>query len=98
VFHGEELVGKLKIADFRKPYELTREGNSNFRPLLPDNPEIDSPGFAVLQGYLESSNVNVVKNMVDMITSYRVFEAEQKALIAQNETLDKAVNQVGRVG
>jgi len=98
VFYGEEQKGKLKIVDFKKPYEMTREGNSCFRPLLPGNPEIESPGYAVLQGYLEGSNVNIIKNMVDMISSYRIYEAEQKAIIAQNETLDKAVNQVGRVG
>jgi flagellar basal-body rod protein FlgG len=98
VYYGDEYKGKLRISDFKKPYSMTREGNSCFRPLMPDNPEIPSAGFKILQGYLEGSNVNSVKNMVDMISSFRVYEAEQKALIAQNETLDKAVNMVGRVG
>ncbi|MBD3392445.1 MAG: flagellar basal-body rod protein FlgF [Chitinivibrionales bacterium] len=98
VFHGEESRGRLRIADFKKPYRLVREGNSLFRPQLPDNPEVQSPGFAIQQGYLEGSNSNVVKNMVEMISAFRNYEADQKALHAQNETLDKAVNQVGRVG
>jgi flagellar basal-body rod protein FlgG len=91
-------MGKLAIADFKKPYRLVREGSSYFRPALPDNPAIDSPGFAIKQGYLEGSNVSPVKNMVQMISAFRTYEAEQKALMAQNETLGKAVTEVGRVG
>jgi len=98
VFHGDENRGRLRIADFQKPYRLSREGNSCFRPMLPDNPEIESAGYAVKQGFLEASNVNVVKNMVEMISAFRTYEADQKALLAQDQTLDKAVNQVGRVG
>ena len=68
------------------------------KPLNPENHEIASTGFAVQQGYLEGSNVSVVRNMVEMISAYRNFEADQKALQAQDETLEKSVNQVGRIG
>jgi flagellar basal-body rod protein FlgG len=40
----------------------------------------------------------MIRNMVKMISSYRNFEADQRALHAQDQTLDKAVNQVGKVG
>jgi len=39
----------------------------------------------------------VVREMVDMITAYRVYEAAQKAVQAQDQTLDKAVNEVGNI-
>ena len=48
-----------------------------------------------MQGYIEQSNVNVVKEMVDMISVTRAYEASQKALQAQDGTLEKAVNEVG---
>jgi flagellar basal body rod protein FlgG len=35
--------------------------------------------------------------MVQMISAYRNFEADQRALLAQDQTLDKAVNMVGRM-
>jgi flagellar basal-body rod protein FlgG len=98
VMQGSEERAVLRIADFKKPYRMLREGESRFRPQLPDNPELKSPGFLLKQGYLEGSNVNVVRNMVQMISALRNFEAEQRALTAQDQTLDKAVNQVGRVG
>jgi flagellar basal-body rod protein FlgG len=52
----------------------------------------------VHQGYLEGSNVNTVREMVSMITGLRGYEANQKAIQSQDETLDKLVNDVGRVG
>ena len=48
------------------------------------------------QGMLESSNVNVVTDMVDLINNYRVYEANSKAVTTQDSMLDKSVNEVGR--
>lgn len=43
--------------------------------------------FKVVQGYLEGSNVNTVKEMVDMIALERAYESGQKAIITEdNET------------
>ena len=85
----------IRIADFEKPYRLLRTGNNYFTPQLPDNPEIETTGFMLKQGYLEGSNVNMIDNMVRMISAYRNFEADQRALMAQDETLQKAVREVG---
>jgi len=51
----------------------------------------------VKQGFLEQSNANAVWEMVCMIAAVRAFEANQRIIQAQDETLDKAVNQVSRV-
>jgi flagellar basal-body rod protein FlgF len=51
----------------------------------------------VEQGFLEGSNVNSVKEMVDLISTMRSFEAGQKAVQALDDTLGKAVNDVGRI-
>jgi flagellar basal-body rod protein FlgG len=97
VLQDNRSMGFLKVVDFDKPYKMQRSGESRFRPLLPENPERQSAGFVVRQGYLETSNVDMIKNMVQMIAASRNFEADQKALQAQDETLDQAVNQVGKV-
>ena len=52
---------------------------------------------AVEQGTLEKSNVNVVTEMVDMITVSRAYEANQKLIQTIDTTLDKAANNVGKV-
>ena len=49
----------------------------------------------ILQGYTEQSNVNVVREMVDMITITRAYEASQKVIHSYDSMLDKSVNQVG---
>jgi flagellar basal-body rod protein FlgG len=47
------------------------------------------PGAAVRirQGFLEHSNVDAVKEMVNMIAGVRAYEASQKAVVAQDESL-----------
>lgn len=89
--------GNIKIVDFQKPYELRRCGNSRFAPLDVEAVELKSEGFVLRQGYLEGSNVDMIRNMVQMISAHRNYESSQKALHAQDETLDKAVNQVGSI-
>jgi flagellar basal-body rod protein FlgG len=89
--------GFLKVVDFQKPYELRRCGNSRFAPINVEAVELKSDGFLVRQGYLEASNVDMIRNMVQMISAHRNYEADQKALHAQDETLDKAVNQIAQV-
>jgi len=89
--------GVIKIVDFQKPYELRRCGNGRFAPLDVEAVELKSEGFVLRQGYLESSNVDMIRNMVQMITAHRNYESSQKALHSQDDTLSKAVNEVGMV-
>lgn len=56
----------------------------------------DSQAKAV-QGTLEMSNVNVVSEMVEMITISRLFESNQKIMQTIDDTLEKAVNNLGRL-
>ncbi len=98
VVQNGQKIESLKIADFKKPYDLLRVGSNSYRPKLPDNQVVPSQGFAVRQGYLESSNVDMVSNMTAMITANRTYEAISKALQSEDSTLDKAINQVGRLG
>ena len=89
-------VGRIRVVDFEKPYQMTKVGSSYFQPK--DETVVEQPvaDAKVRQGYLEKSNVNVVEVMVDMLSSFRIFEAGQKAIQAQDETLDKAVNDLVR--
>jgi flagellar basal-body rod protein FlgG len=52
---------------------------------------------SVSQGFLEEANTKVVEEMVNMITVTRAYEANQKAIQVQDDSLNKAINEVGRV-
>lgn len=90
-----EVVDRLLIRDFVDTTVLRKVG-SNLVEALEGAEDRPFTGV-VAQGYLEQSNVNVVKEMVDMITVTRAYEANQKVIQAQDSTLEKAVNQVGAV-
>ena len=51
----------------------------------------------VVQGMLEGSNTDTAQNMVDLIQTSREFEANQKVLSTANQTLSKAVNELGKI-
>ena len=60
--------------------------------------EIDfiEPDAFIRQGYLETSNVNIVKEMISMIAINRQYQANEKAIRTNDEALNKAVNNIGR--
>lgn len=89
-------VDTLKIARFANQNGLTKLGGNLWS--AGGQAPVAATGTSVRQGYLESSNVNSVSEMVTMISDYRTFEASSKAVQAADSTLDKCVNEVGRVG
>ncbi|MEI7541641.1 MAG: flagellar basal-body rod protein FlgF [bacterium] len=99
VFEDKSEIDTLRIAMFSKDDNLRKEGDSLFYKLdgvpLTEDHYVDQ--VQVKQGYLETSNVNVVKEMVEMITAYRAYEASAKAIQSQDQTLGKAVNDLGTI-
>lgn len=51
----------------------------------------------ILQSYLEGSNVNAAKEMIEMISGMRAYQSNQRIIQIQDDMLRKAVNEVGRV-
>ena len=49
----------------------------------------------ITQGYLESSNVNVVKEMVNMLSGLRTYEANQRVLTMQDDSLGRLIETLG---
>lgn len=82
-------IDKLAITDFEDYNYLEQYGENLYRAL--DTATTKDAAGQVYQGYLEQSNVNVVSEMVEMITISRAFEANQKAMNAADDTLKKAV-------
>lgn len=95
------VVAQLGIAVVNRPQELVRDGNGVYRPQEPEKADIraldPADGAEVRQGYLEVSNVDSAQSMVDLLAAQRAYESNQKIVQYYDRSLDKAVNEIGRV-
>jgi len=96
VFQNGTLIDRLSVVTFPKPLPLKKAGEGLFELTIPTIRPEESENFTIQQGFLEDSNVNAVSEMVKMITIDKGFQAGQKAIQAQNETLGKVINQTAR--
>ncbi len=92
--NGQQVaqLGLVNVAD----YDFIRKYGENLYDLQAGGAIVDS-GARVRQETLEMSNVNVVYEMVEMITTTRAYETNQKVIQTIDDSLDKAVNDIGRV-
>lgn len=80
-------------ANFNNYKALTKVGDNLYEGSDP----IAAANLGISQKALEKSNVNVTNQVVDMLTTMRNFETNQKVIQALDETLGQAVNDVGAV-
>ncbi len=88
--NGKE-IGRLMITNFNDLTKLVPTGNSTFA--APDD-IVDDTGekkYNVAQGYLESSNVSVVTEMVDMITNMRSYEASNNVIKTFSDLMERLI-------
>lgn len=90
-------VGNLQLADFINPSGLQPVGENLFLETAASGaPQVGNPGLngigSVSQGALESSNVNVVEEMVGMIEAQRAYEMNSKAISTVDQMLQYASN------
>jgi flagellar basal-body rod protein FlgF/flagellar basal-body rod protein FlgG len=85
------IAGKLKMVDFPAGTPLKSMGNTYYS--APPATEMAVTGSNLRQGMLESSNVNPVSGMVELITAQRSAEMMQRALSMFNSEMDKTATQ-----
>ena len=90
-------VGQIQLARFQNPAGLRAQGRNLFQ-------ETESSGTATLttpgeggvgtiaEGFLESSNVSVVEEIVQMVTGQRAYEANSKVIQTADQLLSNAIN------
>ncbi len=90
-----EPVGNLDMVTFENLQVLEKLGQNMYR-IRPNVQFVEMPAdnVTVAQGYLESANVEVVKEMVNMIDAHRTFEAYQKVMHTTQEADQKLIQQV----
>ncbi len=90
-------IGQLELARFINSAGLSAIGQNLFQETVASGPpirgEAGRDGFGQIeQGYLESSNVSVVEEMINMITAQRAYEVNSKSIKTAETMLERAVN------
>jgi flagellar basal-body rod protein FlgG len=86
----DQEIGRIQLARFANPAGLTSKGQNLFQETSASGqatlgyPQEDGNG-RIVQGYLEGSNVQIVTEMVDMITAMRAYEINSKAIQNSDE-------------
>ena len=108
IIENGQPAATIGIIDFEKDADgfyqdpdgvtrLERKPNGFFFPKPGVNRLPKSPDTKIMQGFLEEANVDPITQMVEMLEVVRSYEADQRAIRAQNETLGRSVNDVGSI-
>ena len=92
IYQGDALLGKLQVVQFADTSKLMPVAGG-YKSLGQDPIPVEKP--EVLQGYLEGSNVSSMREMVDLMTIARAYEANQKVISNQDSLLGKALEKLG---
>ena len=90
-------LGQINLVKFQNPGGLNPQGGGQFaESAASGNPAVGQPGREgfgkVLQGFLETSNVDIVDTQVNLITQQRAFQANAQSIRAADENLGTIVN------
>lgn len=94
---ANQQIGTVQLADFINPAGLQPNGDNLYLETASSgSPQIGQPGLnglgTLASASLESSNVNVVEQMVDMIQTQRTYEMNSKAVSAADSMLQFLTN------
>ena len=98
IFQGNQNVGKVGVFTFEDPLMDLQKVGGGFVAKDPElEPEVSDPTqFTIMQGYLESSNVSAIEEMIGLIEVSRAHEANQKMIQTFDQNLGKAIGTLGQ--
>lgn len=97
IWMGGEIADRLAVVSFADLNALEKEGGNLYRLRNEEGGEEPPEDFAVRQGYLESSGVETLSEMIAMIELTRATESQQKIIRTIDELDGMAVRQVGKL-
>ncbi|KOS60788.1 flagellar hook-basal body protein [Lysinibacillus agricola] len=101
IYVNNQQVARVGVSFATNPNMLRKQDNGLIRTEngenLPTAYGANGVSFTLRQNYLEGSNVDSSRTMTDLMTAYRAFEANQKVLQAYDRSMEKAVNEIGKV-
>ncbi len=94
---GGQVAGRIRLVNYDTQEKLIKIGNNYISPAVPTAQELPVDGAVISQGYLERSNVDLDRAMVEMMAASRSYEANQRMITLQDQILGLTVNDVGKV-
>jgi flagellar basal-body rod protein FlgG len=94
IFVDGEFIDTIRTTDVTDKHTLRAFKDNYYRTTAESQTSPYAGG--VIQGFLENSNVSSVKEMVEMITLSRVYEANSRMIAVHDATLGRAVNDIAR--
>ena len=93
IYQGGNSLGRLKIVRADRPGSLRPMNHGLYAAGPADRMDAADGVVEVHQGYLESSNVSPVNELIDIITNYRAYEASQRVIKQMDQSLQRLVRQ-----
>ncbi len=90
-------VDTLKVVGIKQPDMLKKVSSTLFAPENEGAGEKEIKAFKIKQGFLETSGVNGVRTMTEMIEVMRGYESYQKVIQFLSEATKKSINEVGKL-
>ncbi len=97
LYAGDELVAKVSVVEFKDNNKLRKVGGQFFENKDLANISTEPSKTVLHQGVLETSNVNPIEEMTNLIKANRLFEHDMKAIRTHNELLGKEANDIGKL-
>lgn len=94
VYLDGDFIDKLRVVNIAEPIKI---GSNRFLPTAETPQAFDFKKGRVIQGYKEQSNANIIDSMTKFIALTRSYESSQKMIQTIDSTIEKAINEVGRV-
>ncbi len=82
---------KPAVFDVKNSLYLEKVGDTSFVATKGSGRFVLKPDAKIMNGYLESSNVNVIKEMVNMINAYRHYEISQRVVTTEDTLFSTAI-------
>jgi flagellar basal-body rod protein FlgF len=96
VYVDKAFIDVLRVVDFKDRSSIRNYGRNLFVNSDPANPEIEPENYTIRQGFYEASNVDIMREMIDMIQTVRAYEAYSKVDQYFNDILGKLI-EVGKI-
>ena len=97
LFQNDRYVNQVQLYDFADYDYLEHYGENMYQPIQGAQMQaVNNP--AIHSGYLETSNVQTVTEMVNLISVSRQYEANQKVIQTYDSSLEISVSQLGKLG
>ncbi len=92
IYVDKNQADKIKVVTFEDKSSLKNYGGSMFVNIKEGNAEITPERYSVKQGFYEASNVNVMQEMIDMMSALRAYESYSKVDQFFGDMIGKLIN------